>query len=136
MQGVRRVLAGAKVIAVAGVMVVLPSFGAMATISPGWSAGGVTGGAIVVNQNTGAITYCTGFYTGTNPATPSGTCTKIGTITPTTTAGPSLVINSSLVPESSAIVTNIYTGKVVECTTTLTTQGVPNGSCIVEGTAQ
>jgi hypothetical protein len=77
------------------------------------------GGTLVVNQNTGAISYCviTSGGTGLAPV-PTGTCGKIGTATPSAT-NPSLVISDWFISNTNnqftAFITNVYTGKVVQC---------------------
>jgi len=97
------------------------------TVTPGWA---VVGGA-VVNENTGAITFCSNYAVLPNP---EGTCFKIGTAVPTTTTNtPSLIITLN---STGFYVTNVFTGKVVQCADLLNSQtGAISGSCIAEGTA-
>jgi hypothetical protein len=77
------------------------------------------GGQIVVNQSTGAVSYCVILSGGTALApTPTGICAKIGTATPSAT-NPSLVVsewfNGNSAGQYTSFVTNVYTGKVTQC---------------------
>lgn len=103
-----------------------------AQLSPGFTAGAANGYNVVVNQNTGAITACNGYFTGSGPYTPAGTCIKIGTATPTTT-DPSLVITWSV--GATFFVTNIFTGKIWQCDPYTSPTGSLSGTCILEHTA-
>jgi hypothetical protein len=78
------------------------------------------GGTIVVNQSTGAISYCTGevLISGIGPGgstvAPIGVCIVLGKATPTLGSTTSLTV----VPQpSGAFVVNNDTGAILQCAT-------------------
>lgn len=99
----------------------------------------VTGGQLVVDQTTGAISYCVTLTTGgTSNPTPVGMCAQIGTATPAAN-NPSFEIgvseNSGVPSGATSFVTNVYSGQVTQCEYYFnsTTHSIA-GSCALVGT--
>ena len=101
------------------------------TVSPTGNSTGV----VIVDQSTGAITYCTSLVniSGIN-AIPSGFCTMLARATP----GPSPNSLSVSASSSSIFVINNQTGQILQCATidnVVSGVGHPAGTCVQQGTA-
>lgn len=95
-----------------------------------------TSGVVIVDQTTGAISYCTSLVNATtSTAIPSDSCSLLGRATPTSGSSNSLSITAS---GSSVFVLNNVTGQIVQCATidnVIGNSGRPEGSCISLGAA-
>jgi len=96
-------------------------------------------GQFVVDQTTGAISFCIPLTGGTALApTPVGKCAQIGTATVST--NPSLQVigpfSTGISGVDTSFVTNVYTGKVTQCEYYYNSNlGTIYGDCAVIGTA-
>jgi hypothetical protein len=118
--GRSRKAAGFLLLAAALAICALSSSAAVAQTVPKFGTAQLWGGNMIVDQTTGAITVC---YAATNTTNTSpyilaqGLCKDLGSISPSSTS-PSLVISTPLdetTGQYSALVTNVYTGVVVQC---------------------
>lgn len=91
-----------------------------------------TDGVVIVDQSSGAVTYCTSNVTlvGTTAA-PTGVCTLLGRATPGSGAT-SLSVTASA---SSVFILNNQTGAILQCSTLETSLARPEGSCVSQGNA-
>jgi hypothetical protein len=96
-------------------------------------------GELIVNQRTGAITYCVTITAGTIFAPEAkGLCAEIGNAEPSAVI-PSLVISDPVATSdgTSSFITNIYTGQITQCVYDYSTTGGAafHFQCLVIGNA-
>jgi hypothetical protein len=99
--------------------------------TPVFTTTAVLNGVVIVDQTTGAVTYCTSLVNVSNAgATPSDACAFMGRATPTSGSSTSLTVTAS---GSSVFVLNNVTGIILQCATIeniVGSTGKPEGSCV------
>jgi|SRR5215469_17136530 len=83
-----------------------------------------TNGIVVVNDVTGAISWCNSAISSTG--TPVGRCLAVGAISPTSLSGN---VRIQIIQGDVGMILNAATGNVVECSLVETSTGQPTGSC-------